>query len=55
MQSLSPSARLMTVWRLTKEEQTVLIVLLLLLLTGLAVKSYRTAHAPVPTPVAAQR
>lgn len=29
---------------LTKKEQTVLTVVMLLLLTGLAVKSYRTAH-----------
>ena len=31
---------------LTKKEQTVLTVVMLLLLTGLAVKSYRTAHPP---------
>jgi len=32
------------VFRLTKQEQTVVAVVLLLLLTGLAVKAYRTAH-----------
>lgn len=31
-------------WRLTKQEQTVLIVVLALLLVGWAVKSFRTAH-----------
>lgn len=34
-------------FRLTKQEQTVVAVVLLLLLTGLAVKAYRTAHPPV--------
>jgi hypothetical protein len=34
------------VWHLTKQEQLVLTVLLALLLTGLAVKAYRTAHPP---------
>ena len=33
-------------WRLTKQEQTVLIMLILLLVTGWAVKAYRTAHPP---------
>jgi hypothetical protein len=33
--------------RLTKQEQMVLCVVLGLLLTGLAVKTYRTAHPPV--------
>jgi hypothetical protein len=32
--------------RLTKQEQMVLCVVLGLLLTGLAVKTYRTAHPP---------
>jgi hypothetical protein len=31
---------------LTKQEQTVLCIVLVLLLTGWAVKTYRTAHAP---------
>lgn len=31
---------------LTKEQQTVLCIILLLLLTGLAVKTWRTAHPP---------
>jgi hypothetical protein len=31
---------------LTKQEQIVLAMVLLLVLTGLAVKSYRTAHPP---------
>ncbi len=31
---------------LTKEQQTVLCVIILLLLTGLAVKTWRTAHPP---------
>ena len=42
---------------LTKDQQKVLCVILLLLLTGLAVKTWRTAHpperaaaAPVPPP-----
>jgi len=34
---------------LTKEQQKVLCVILLLLLTGLAVKTWRTAHPPKPT------
>jgi hypothetical protein len=34
------------VMRLTKQEQLVLTVVLLLLLTGWAVKAYRTAHPP---------
>jgi hypothetical protein len=34
------------VQRLTKREQMVLCILLLLLLTGWAVKTYRTAHPP---------
>ena len=38
--------------RLTKQEQLVLCIVLGLLLTGLAVKTYRTAH---PTPVATQQ
>ncbi|HUA39620.1 MAG TPA: hypothetical protein VMA35_14600 [Candidatus Sulfopaludibacter sp.] len=38
--------------RLTKQEQLVLCVVLGLLLTGWAVKTYRTAH---PAPVAAQQ
>ena len=32
--------------RLTKQEQTVLIVVILLLVTGWAVKAYRTANPP---------
>ena len=36
---------------LTKEQQKVLAVILLLLLTGLAVKTWRTAHPP-KTPAA---
>jgi hypothetical protein len=35
---------------LTKQEQMVLCVVLGLLLTGLAVKTYRTAHPPVTAP-----
>lgn len=31
---------------LTKQEQTVLILVIFLLLTGWAVKAYRTAHPP---------
>lgn len=31
---------------LTKEQQTVLCVIIFLLLTGLAVKTWRTAHPP---------
>lgn len=40
---------------LTKQEQTVLIIVLGLLLTGWAVKLYRTAHPPetIAAPVAA--
>jgi hypothetical protein len=38
--------------RLTKQEQLVLYIVLGLLLTGLAVKTYRTAH---PAPVATQQ
>jgi hypothetical protein len=38
------------VWHLTKQEQLVLTAVLILLLTGLAVKSYRTAHPSVPPP-----
>ena len=33
---------------LTKEQQKVLCMILLLLLTGLAVKTWRTAHPPAP-------
>jgi hypothetical protein len=33
--------------RLTKQEQLFLIIVLGLLLTGLAVKTYRTAHPPM--------
>jgi len=32
-------------FKLTKQEQTVLITVILLVLTGLAVKAYRTAHS----------
>jgi hypothetical protein len=35
--------------RLTKQEQLVLCVVLGLLLTGWAVKTYRTAHPPATT------
>jgi hypothetical protein len=42
-------------WRLTKQEQLVLATVLLLLLTGLAVKSYRTAHPPAVAPAQDQR
>jgi hypothetical protein len=35
--------------RLTKQEQTFLIIVLGLLLTGWAVKTYRTAHPPMAT------
>lgn len=35
---------MMRVWHLTKQEQLVLSLVLVLLLTGLAVKTYRTAH-----------
>ena len=38
---------------LTKEQQTVLCVIILLLLTGLAVKTWRTAHPPKDRPVSA--
>ncbi len=34
---------------LTKDQQKVLCFILLLLLTGLAVKTWRTAHPPAPT------
>jgi hypothetical protein len=34
---------------LTKQEQFVLCVVIALLLTGWAVKAYRTAHPPEPT------
>lgn len=40
---------------LTKEQQKVLCVILLLLLTGLAVKTWRTAHPPVQTDATAQK
>jgi hypothetical protein len=40
--------------RLTKQEQLFLIVVLGLLLTGWAVKMYRTAHPPVATVQAAK-
>ena len=36
--------------RLTRQEQIVLCVVLGLLLTGWAVKAYRTAHPPAKTP-----
>lgn len=39
---------------LTKQEQFVLCLILFLVLTGWAVKVYRTAHAPV-TPITQQR
>ena len=39
---------------LTKQEQFVLCLILLILLTGWAVKVYRTAHAPM-TPLTQQR
>lgn len=35
---------------LTKEQQIVLCIILLLLLTGLGVKTWRTAHSPVKSP-----
>ncbi|MEW6159496.1 MAG: hypothetical protein AB1813_18870 [Verrucomicrobiota bacterium] len=35
---------------LTRQEQVVLTIVLLLLLTGSAVKAYRTAHPPEPPP-----
>jgi hypothetical protein len=38
---------------LTKEQQTVLCVIIFLLLTGLAVKTWRTAHPPKDRPVSA--
>jgi len=34
-------------WRLTRQEQTVLLMVMSLLLVGLAVKAYRTTHPPV--------
>ncbi len=37
-----------TVNRLTRQEQLVLCVILGLLLTGWAVKAYRTVHPPLP-------
>lgn len=43
------------VWRvvhLTRQEQVVLTMLLLLLLTGWAVKAWRTAHPPEPASTA---
>jgi hypothetical protein len=39
--------------RLTKQEQMVLCIVLGLLLTGWAVKTYRTAHPPVAAAQAA--
>jgi hypothetical protein len=39
---------------LTKQEQLVLCLIMLLVLTGWAVKAYRTAHPPAPQ-MAAQR
>lgn len=36
---------------LTRQEQLVLTVLVALLLTGWAVRSWRTAHPPAPVPV----
>jgi hypothetical protein len=33
-------------WRLTRQEQTVLLVVMSLLLVGWAVKAYRTTHPP---------
>ncbi len=39
---------------LTRQEQFVLCLILVLVLTGWAVKVYRTAHAPV-TPITQQR
>jgi hypothetical protein len=36
------------VHRLTKQEQFVLCVVIVVLLTGLAVKAYRTSHRPTP-------
>jgi len=38
----------MVVNRLTKQEQLVLCIVLGLLLTGWAVKTWRTAHPPAP-------
>ncbi|HYV27891.1 MAG TPA: hypothetical protein VFA77_10185 [Candidatus Eisenbacteria bacterium] len=35
---------------LTRQQQTVLAIVLFLLLTGLAVKVFRTAHPPQPAP-----
>jgi len=35
---------------LTRQQQTVLCIVMLLLLTGLAVKVFRTAHPPLPAP-----
>ena len=40
---------------LTKEQQKVLCVILFLLLTGLAVKTWRTAHPPQPAATAPVR
>jgi hypothetical protein len=40
--------------RLTKQEQLVLCIVLGLLLTGWAVKAYRTAHPPAETELPAQ-
>lgn len=39
---------------LTKQEQFVLCLILVLLLTGLAVRAYRTAHNPVHPTVLTQ-
>ena len=39
---------------LTKEQQKVLVIILLLLLTGLAVKTWRTAH-PLQAPAQAAK
>jgi hypothetical protein len=41
--------------RLTKQEQLVLCVVLGLLLTGWAVKAYRTAHPPIPANESAKK
>jgi hypothetical protein len=44
-----PGGYIAIVNRLTKQEQLVLCIVLGLLLTGWAVKTYRTAHPPTAT------
>jgi hypothetical protein len=50
-----PSDYIASVIGLTKQEQLVLCIVLGLLLTGWAVKTYRTAHPPTATTTQAAR